>query len=118
MSEPTFYAGAFGTALAAFAAGPLAEIFGQVGLLMAIMGALGGGARALAIKSSWRPGLRAALLGGLLAFGLGVISPPLLEKVLGLALTPDTSAVQMLAAGAFLVGFLQERILHFLGGDQ
>lgn len=118
MTEPTIQAGVFGTTLAVIAAGPLAEIFGQLGLLMALMGALGGGTRALAIKSSWRAGLRASLLGALLAFGLGVISPPILEKVLGLALTPDTSAVQLLAASAFLVGFLQERILHVLGGDR
>lgn len=104
----------FGTLVALLTSGPLAEVFGQLGLLMALMGALGGATRAIAIKVPWVEVIRPTLLGALLAFGLGVIAPPILERVAGIVATPDTPAIQMLAASSYLIGFMQIRVIALL----
>lgn len=107
---------AIGVSLSFLAGGPLSEVFNEMGLLVAIMGALGGISRTLSIrdlqfKAAWRRGLRDAWLGGLLAFGIGVMSLPLLEKLFGFQLAPD-SGVNVFAAGAFAIGFFQERVTN------
>lgn len=104
----------FGTLAALLAGGPLSEVFGQLGLMMALMGALGGATRAIAIKVPWSEVIRPTLLGALLAFGLGVIAPPVIERVAGIVPAPDTPAIPMLAASSFLIGFMQIRVISLL----
>lgn len=107
-------AGFWGVLTALLAAGPLAEVFGQLGLLMALMGAFGGATRAIALKMPWSQVARPTILGALLAFGLGVLAPPIMERVIGIVPAPDTPAIPMLAAAAYLIGFMQGRVVGFL----
>lgn len=94
-----------GAAVAAAAGGPLAEVFNELSLVLAVMGGIGGMARGLAIKTPWREVLRGVTLGALLATGLGVLLPLLVGPWLGQGVASSPAA---LAACAFVVGFLQD----------
>lgn len=119
MSQNSLLAGA-GAAGAAVAAGPLAEVFSEMGLVMAIMGAIGGALYGMIKRNppwlAWAGRLvLSSLSGAILAFGLGVFVPPVLIWSLGLEITPSGQSTGLLAAGAFLVGLMQERVFAFLG---
>jgi hypothetical protein len=97
-----------GAAVAALAGGPLAEVFNEMALVLALMGAAGGATRGLALRLAWREVLRGVFLGALLATGGGVLLPHLLGPWLG----PDLAVtVPALAACAYLVGFLQDTVI-------
>lgn len=100
-----------GAGLAAATSGPVAEVFNEMALVLAIMGAGGGATRALALRVPWRDGLRGTVLGALLATGIGVLLPNVLGPWLG-ADTPAT--VPALAACAYLAGFLQDTLVSRL----
>jgi hypothetical protein len=94
-----------GAAAAALAGGPLAEVFNELALVLALMGAAGGMSRGLAIALPWREVARGVVLGALLATGLGVLLPHLLGPWIGQS---GAVTVPALAACAFLAGFLQD----------
>lgn len=100
-----------GATVAAVTSGPIADVFNEMALVLAIMGAGGGATRALALRVPWRDGLRGTVLGALLATGLGVLLPNLLGPWLG-DKTPAT--VPALAACAYLAGFLQDALVSRL----
>ena len=72
------------------------------------MGGCGGMARGLALHLRLREVARGVILGALLATGLGVLLPLVLEPWVG-SEAPSTPAV--LAACAFLVGFVQDVVI-------
>lgn len=98
------------TVLSAAAGGPLMQVFNELGLVMALTGALGGLARSLAIRTTWREAGIGALFGALMAFGIGVLAPPLLAKMFETDLGPDAASIPVLAASGFLIGFLQDHV--------
>lgn len=123
MHDPTFLgphpALLIGGAATSFvASGAIQSVFNEAGLVMAIMGFLGGMTYSLAARRKWLQGARHALLGALLAFGLGVIAPFLLSKLLGTDLAESGGTIQGLSAAAYIVGFVQERIFSFLLTDK
>jgi hypothetical protein len=94
--------------MAALAGGPLQQVFNELALVLVLMGAGGGATRGLAIRLPWQEVLRGIVLGGLLAGGLGVLTPHILRPWIG---TDALITVPALAAGAFLVGFLQDVVI-------
>ncbi len=106
-------AAAVGSVLAVGATGPLVTVFNELGLVMAIMGGLGGLAFALAIKAPWRAVIHPAMMGSMLGFGIGILGPLIVEWQTGVEVGPVGGSVETLAAIAFLLGFIQERIIHF-----
>lgn len=107
---------ATGVTISYFAGGPISEVFNELGLLTAVMGALGGVSRTLSMRElrfcpAIKRGVRDAWLGGLLAFGIGIFSVPIIEKLFSIELAPDTG-VSAFAACAFAVGFFQERVTN------
>lgn len=113
--------GASGAALSFAAAEPLYQVFNFTGLTMACMGALGGMTFAMVDRAQWREGVRQALIGALLAFGLGVLGPPIISRMMGAEILGSAGTIQGLGAAAYLVGFAQERVATWLllvrGGD-
>lgn len=106
--QTTALVGGGGALLAAAAGTPLQQVFNELALVLALMGAAGGATRGLAIRLSLPEVGRGVLLGGLLASGLGVLLPHLLAPWIG-AGQPVT--VPLLAACAFLTGFLQDVLI-------
>ncbi|MEH7827096.1 hypothetical protein [Gemmobacter denitrificans] len=100
--------GAGGAALAAVAGGPLTDVFNELALALAIMGAGGGITRGLANRLPWREVVRGGVIGASLAFGIGALAP----KALGVNV--EGSTVSILAASAYLLGFLQDFVVAFL----
>lgn len=81
-------------------------IFSERGAIIAILGGLGGMVRSLALKTTWREGVRVVVIGSATAFGFGTWSPRILAPwVSGL---PDGAY----ASGAFLVGLLSVAIVE------
>lgn len=111
---------AFGTLAAAATAGPLNEVFNELGLVLALMGGFGGITRGLAIRLEWREITRGVALGGLFGFGFGVLSPDIIHRLFDVAIEPGTPAIPAMAAAAFIMGFLQDVIIAWSrakGGD-
>lgn len=104
--------GAGGAALAAVAGGPLTDVFNELALALAIMGAGGGITRGLANRLPWREVLRGCVVGALLAVGIGALAPQVLGKMLAMEIEGGT--VSVLAASAYLLGFLQDFAIAFL----
>lgn len=111
MTGQTSLALAFGTAIAAASAGPLAEVFNELGLVFALMGGFGGVTRGLAIRLVWREITRGVALGGLFGFGFGVVSPQIVERLFDVGIEPGTPAIPSMAAAAFIIGFMQDVII-------
>lgn len=118
MSNNALAAGV-GAAAAAVSVGPLAEVFSEMGLVMAIMGALGGAMHA--IMNRRRPILTwfanffgFATSGAILAFGLGVLAPPILAWALRFEIAASDQSTGMLAAAGFLIGLMQERVVQLI----
>lgn len=106
--------GVSGAALSAALAEPLVQVFNGTGLVMALMGALGGATIALYDRKQWREGARQALIGALLAFGLGVLAPLIVGRMMGVDATSQTGLVQSLAGAAYVIGFAHERVAKWL----
>lgn len=102
-----------GAATAPVVAGPLQTVFDELGLTLAIMGTIGGAVHALALQLPWKRVSRPMILGGLLGFGLGVAAPLILQGMFGWE-GGFGGSTQALAAAAFLIGLLQERVLEYL----
>jgi drug/metabolite transporter (DMT)-like permease len=81
------------------------EVFNERGFVLAVLGALGGAVRAVALKTTWREGLRVVVVGSVLAFGVGVLGPSLLKPWFG-EFTPEAGATGLLTASAFLIGLM------------
>lgn len=105
---------AFGAVAAAATAGPLTEVFNELGLVLALMGGFGGVTRGLAIRLAWREIVRGVILGGLFGFGFGVVSPDIVHRLFDVAIEPGTPAIPAMAAGAFIVGFMQDVVIDWL----
>lgn len=103
--------GVAGTLLAGSAGGPLSQVFGEMTLVMGIMGAFGGSASALAVKLPYSQVVRPAILGSLMAMGFGVLGPLVLSNIFGLEIANGTSMPPILAGSAFAIGFTQERVI-------
>lgn len=103
-----------GALISVAAGGPLMQVFDEMSLVMAIMGALGGGCWGVANRRGWRSTARGVVLGALLAFGLGVLAPPLMSGMLNIEIGPDGGTVQTLAAAAFCVGLLQDVLIAWV----
>lgn len=92
----------------------LSEIFNERGLVLALMGALGGAVRSAALKTTWREGLRVVFIGGVTAFGFGILAPFVLKPWLG-DLPPDVvGQIGALAASSFIVGLMGVTIIESL----
>lgn len=88
------------------------DLFSDQGLIQAFMGGLGGGVRALRLRTSWREGLRVILIGAATAFGAGVFAPSLLRPYVGDLPETAGTAFGMLAAASFLIGLLAVTIIE------
>lgn len=97
--------------------GPFAEVFDQMGLLLFVMGALGGLTAHFAVRLPFKTAFWPALVGGLLGFGLALVAPPILKSMLGVELMIEGGSARGMAACAYLVGVLHERVLKWLRGD-
>lgn len=90
------------------------SVFGDQALILAMFGALGGSVRSMALKTTWREGLRVTLIGAGTAFGAGVLAPSILKPYFG-DLDAGPAALGTLTASAFLLGLiavtLVERVL-------
>lgn len=104
-------AGAVG---AAVVGGPLSQVFHELALVMAIMGAAGGLTWGLANRHPWRNAARGVVLGALLAFGFGLASPNILDAVFSIKFAPGGSSASWLASCAFFVGLSQDAVLAFV----
>ena len=100
-------------------------IFNARSALLAMFGALGGAVRSVALKTTWRDGMRAVFIGAATSFGFGTLSPHILHFAFGIDIPADVaSALGGLCAAAFIVGLtaitLLERFLaereHSNGG--
>lgn len=72
-----------GASTAVITTGAFGAVFNENALIIAIFGALGGSARWLFLREKFREGLRLAVLGALLAFGLGNLASFLVKSWLG-----------------------------------
>jgi hypothetical protein len=105
---------AAGALTAAATAGPLTEVFNELGLVLALMGGFGGVTRGLAIRLEWRETARGVVLGALFGFGFGVMSPHIIERLFDVAIEPGTPAIPAMAAAAFIMGFMQDVVVSWL----
>lgn len=110
-----------GTATAAAAGGPLAQVFGELAIVQAIMGFGGAVAMAVHKKEPIKVTGLSGCLGGVLAVGLGAVSEAVLSKVFGLSLGDGVSGAQASAAYSFAIGLAQRPIYEWFskktGGD-
>ena len=105
---------ALGAGAAAAAGGPLAQVFNELALVMALMGLAGGSIRGLSLKISMREMCRGAVIGAGLAFGFGILSPPILAAQFGIDIFPDAPTIPLLAATAFVVGYMQDVVTAWM----
>lgn len=99
---------------AAVVGGPLMQVFNEMALVMAITGAAGGVCRSMALHQPFKDVFGSAIFGALLAFGVGLMAPKIVEKVIGIEIGPDTTSVPMLASSGFLLALGQDYIRNFL----
>lgn len=110
----TMSAGAFAVA----SSGPLLDVFNELAFVMAVVGALGGLTRGLAIRTPWRSVLRSVSLGALLAFGFGAVAPTVVANLFSIQIGGGNS-VQILAASAYFLGFGQDLVIaRFSTGEK
>ena len=111
--QTTATAAAAGAVVAAAAGGELAQVFDQLAIVLALMGALGGGTHGVALRLPWSEVARGVLVGAGLAFGIGLGGPQVVGKLLAIDITSD-GTVRGMAAAAFLVGFGQNIVVDWL----
>lgn len=99
---------------AAVVGGPLMQVFNEMALVMAITGALGGACRSMALHQSFKDTVGSALFGALIAFGVGLMAPKIVEKAIDIEIGPDTFSAPMLASSGFLLALGQDFIRNFL----
>lgn len=107
--QTTAAVGAVGAVVAAGAGGPLSEVFNELALVMAIMGAAGGLTRGLAIRLPWREVVLGSALGCLIASGFGVLAPHIVKNLFGIDAGGSTARV--MAASAYIMGFGQDVVI-------
>ena len=110
MTGQTTLTAAGGVVVAAAVGGPLVQVFNELYLVLAIMGAAGGVTWGLANRRNWREVARGLVLGALLASGLGAISPHLVEWLTGVEFQPGGASVSVLASCAFFLGMAQDLV--------
>ena len=88
-----------------------AEVFNQRAAITTIMGTLGGTTRALFLKTDWRETIRVVVIGGLVAFGVGVLAPTLLPEWIKV---PEDSGLGtgILTSSSYLIGILAVTIME------
>lgn len=86
-------------------------VFSDQALIQAVFGAMGGSARSLALRTTWKEGLRLSALGGLVSFGAGTAAPVLLKPYFGAVDTAGSVAIGTLTMTSFLVGVLAVTIM-------
>lgn len=93
--------------------GVLVQVFNELGLTLALMGGLGGALHGMLLGGSILLTLRGALIGAILAFGIGVNAPAILAFAFSGKFALDSSplAVGALMSCAFLLGLAQDRFL-------
>jgi hypothetical protein len=111
MTQTTTTFAAVGTAVAASAGGPLAQVFGELAAVEAIMGAGGGVAMAIGNRETLRETVRGGALGCLLAVGFGTLTPVIVSKFLGLESHEQVIGPQAMAAYSFAIGLSQHLII-------
>ena len=105
---------AAGVVLAGAAAGPLAQVFNELALVLAINGAAGGLAWGMINRRPWRMIAASTVLGAVFAFGFGQMAPQIITSLLGVDFGPEGATVPVLAASAFFIGLLQDRLIGWL----
>lgn len=114
--QTTATVGAVGAIAAAATGGELAQVFNELWLVLAVMGAFGGLTHGLALRLPWREVGRGLVLGFLLASGFGVMGPYVAAAAINIEVIADISTVKGLAASAFLIGFFQNFIIDWKRG--
>jgi hypothetical protein len=90
------------------------EILHPLALAMAAFGGLGGLVRALVVKSSFRDGVRVVVVGAGTSFGLGALSPAMLE-VIKIPLPADPAlSVGIMTSSGFIIGVTSIAIVEWL----
>ena len=102
-------------AMSSTVSGPLFQVFDELALVMAVLGGLGGLCRGVAVVGTpVRETLRSVFLGALLAFGVGVFSPSIVSRLIGVDVSGIADALPLLAASSFLIGLLQDVFISWL----
>lgn len=89
-----------------------AEVFNQRAAITTIMGTLGGATRALFLKTKWQETIRVVVLGGLVAFGVGVLAPTLLPDWIKGVPEEASLSIGILASSSYLIGIIAITILE------
>ena len=105
---------AAGMMIAGAAGGPLSQVFNELALVLALNGAAGGLACAMINRRPWRLIIVATILGAVFAFGFGQMAPQIVTSLLGVDFGPEGATVPALAAGAFLIGLMQDRLIDLI----
>lgn len=112
MAQTTTIATASLTAGAAAMGGPISQVFSELALMTAIMGAGGGLTLGLATKGTpWRDVARGVALGALLAGGFGVIAPWVVSKWMQIPIDTANPNPSIFGACSFVIGLAQDFIL-------
>ena len=102
-------------AVSSTVSGPLLQVFDEMALVMAVLGGLGGLCRGVAVVGTpVREMVRSVFLGALLAFGVGVFSPSIVSRLIGVDVSGVADALPLLAASSFLIGLLQDIFISWL----
>lgn len=88
------------------------HVFSDHNLILAFFGALGGSVRALALRTTWREGLRVVLIGSATAFGAGVLAPALVKPWFGELAAGSPGAMGTLGASCFLLGLIAVTLIE------
>jgi hypothetical protein len=114
MSGNSTAVAAAGMVLAGAAGGPLAQVFNELALVLALNGAAGGLAWGLINRRPWRLMAVATILGAVFAFGFGQMAPQIVTNLMGVDFGPQGATVPVLAACAFLIGLMQDRLIDLI----
>lgn len=114
MSGNSTFLAAAGAVIAGAAGGPLAQVFNELALVLALNGAIGGLAWGMINRRPWRLIAVATVLGAVFAFGFGQITPQLVTNFLGVNFGPEGITVPVLAACAFVIGLMQDRVIDLI----
>lgn len=114
MSGNSTVLAAAGAVIAGAAGGPLAQVFNELALVLALNGAMGGLAWGMINRRPWRLILVATVLGAVFAFGFGQVSPQIVANLWGVDFGPEGITVPVLAACAFVIGLMQDRLIDII----
>lgn len=91
------------------------EVFSPLTAILAFFGGLGGLVKALALRTAWGETVRVVIIGAATAFGLGTLSPYVLQWLIGDAVKiPDNIrlALGALCGAAFIVGLIATAVVE------